>query len=220
MKLYILLIVMLLVIMPLSIATKVEGKVYDFSLNNIKNIIVEVNSHPQQRYLSIDGFYSFELNNGNYTLSVFSRNNELLGSENIIITQEGNYNIDIILFPNIDEEIETSNLSELSPLESVEQQNSNLTIIISIILIVILGYLFIYYKNKISNINKEIINNDPLLEKVFEIIKKETRINQKDLRKHFPLSESKISLVISELESKGRIEKIRKGRANILIFKK
>jgi len=65
---------------------------------------------------------------------------------------------------------------------------------------------------------KEEINND-LYSKVLEVIKKEKRITQKSLRKQFPLSEAKISLVITELEAKGKIEKIKKGRGNLLIFK-
>lgn len=54
--------------------------------------------------------------------------------------------------------------------------------------------------------------------KVLSIIKKEKRTTQKDLRKEIPLSEAKISLIITDLESKGKIRKIKKGRGNILIF--
>ena len=55
---------------------------------------------------------------------------------------------------------------------------------------------------------------------VLQIIKKEKRTTQKDLRKEVPLSEAKISLIISDLEDKGKVRKIRKGRGNILIFVK
>ena len=54
--------------------------------------------------------------------------------------------------------------------------------------------------------------------KVLEIIKKDKRVTQKDVRKAIPLSEAKISLIISDLESQGKIRKIKKGRGNILIF--
>ncbi|MBU0461991.1 MAG: transcriptional regulator, partial [Nanoarchaeota archaeon] len=50
--------------------------------------------------------------------------------------------------------------------------------------------------------------------------KNEGRITQKELRKEIPLSEAKISLLISELEHKSKIEKIKKGRGNIIILKK
>ena len=55
---------------------------------------------------------------------------------------------------------------------------------------------------------------------VMDIIKKHGgRITQKELRKEMPLSEAKVSLLISELEHKNKIEKIKKGRGNIIILK-
>ncbi|MEK6827817.1 MAG: hypothetical protein AABX78_00550, partial [Nanoarchaeota archaeon] len=59
------------------------------------------------------------------------------------------------------------------------------------------------------------------LEHLIKIIKKEDgRTTQKDIRKQIPLSEAKISLMIAELEHKGIIEKIKKGRGNIIILKR
>ena len=43
-------------------------------------------------------------------------------------------------------------------------------------------------------------------------------MTQKDLRKHFAMSEAKISLMITELESLKKIKKIKKGRGNIIIL--
>jgi uncharacterized membrane protein len=52
------------------------------------------------------------------------------------------------------------------------------------------------------------------------IIKEEGgRTTQKDIRKKIPLSEAKVSLMISELEAKGKIQKIKKGRGNIIVVK-
>ncbi|MCK5282963.1 MAG: hypothetical protein KAK00_06140 [Nanoarchaeota archaeon] len=60
----------------------------------------------------------------------------------------------------------------------------------------------------------------PDLDGIIDFIKKEGgRTTQKEIRRKFPLSEAKISLMISELESKGKLEKIKKGRGNILILK-
>lgn len=64
------------------------------------------------------------------------------------------------------------------------------------------------------------IESDEYLVSVLKIIKKSKRITQKDIRKQVPLSEAKISLIVSELEHKGIIEKIKKGRGNILVLKK
>ena len=57
------------------------------------------------------------------------------------------------------------------------------------------------------------------LQEYLDYIKKHKRVTQKELRKHFPLSEAKISLIITELEAKGYVQKIKKGRGNVILFK-
>ncbi len=58
------------------------------------------------------------------------------------------------------------------------------------------------------------------LQAIVSFIEKEGgRTTQKELRKSFPYSEAKISLMLAELEHKGTLEKIKKGRGNILILK-
>ena len=65
---------------------------------------------------------------------------------------------------------------------------------------------------------KEVPSED--LDGVMKIIKEEGgRTTQKDIRKRIPLSEAKISLMVSELEAKGKVQKIKKGRGNIIILK-
>jgi uncharacterized membrane protein len=57
------------------------------------------------------------------------------------------------------------------------------------------------------------------LESVLKIIKEEGgRTTQKNIRKKIPLSEAKISLMISELEAAGKVKKIKKGRGNIIVL--
>jgi len=54
-----------------------------------------------------------------------------------------------------------------------------------------------------------------------DIIKKEDgRTTQKEIRKQLPLSEAKVSLIITELEEKGVVKKIKKGRGNVIILNK
>ena len=60
----------------------------------------------------------------------------------------------------------------------------------------------------------------PDVEGVLQVMKEQGgRITQKELRKYFPLSEAKVSLLLTELEAKGKIEKIKKGRGNIILLK-
>lgn len=44
------------------------------------------------------------------------------------------------------------------------------------------------------------------------------RINQLELRQQLPYSEAKVSLMLADLESRGLIRKIKKGRGNIIIL--
>ncbi|MFC1741702.1 helix-turn-helix transcriptional regulator [Nanoarchaeota archaeon] len=62
---------------------------------------------------------------------------------------------------------------------------------------------------------------DDDLQSIVRFMKKEGgRTTQKELRKQIPLSEAKISLMVSELEHKGVVEKVKKGRGNIIILRK
>jgi uncharacterized membrane protein len=57
------------------------------------------------------------------------------------------------------------------------------------------------------------------LREVLRIIEKNGgRITQLDLRKALPYSEAKVSLMITDLESRGIVKKIKKGRGNVIIL--
>jgi len=44
------------------------------------------------------------------------------------------------------------------------------------------------------------------------------RINQVELRQKLPYSEAKVGLMISDLEDRGLVRKIQKGRGNIVVL--
>ncbi len=57
------------------------------------------------------------------------------------------------------------------------------------------------------------------LREVIRIIEKNGgRITQLDLRKALPYSEAKVSLMVTDLESRGIVKKIKKGRGNIIVL--
>ena len=77
------------------------------------------------------------------------------------------------------------------------------------------------HEEKIKTGQKEEKYEDNELGQLIKIIRQEGgRATQKEIRKQIPLSEAKISLMIAELEHKGLVEKIKKGRGNIIILKK
>ncbi|MHC1595544.1 MAG: helix-turn-helix transcriptional regulator, partial [Candidatus Syntropharchaeales archaeon] len=59
---------------------------------------------------------------------------------------------------------------------------------------------------------------DDLLE-IVEILKKhDGRMTQKELRKLLPHSESKISLMITDLENRGIVTRVKRGRGNVILL--
>ncbi len=210
-----------LLLVQLASAATIQGIVYDISLDKVKNIVVTIDSAPSQRFVVSDGRYSFDVPSGDYTIKVLNVNGDKsLASEYITVWSEGTYNLDIILFPEEElEDISVDDIAVPEPLEDLEAENGkNPWLGLGVIILGVALFLLmrLYKKRDMENV----IAGRSDSEKVIEIMKKEGgRINQKDLRKHFPLSEAKISLLVSELEAKGKIEKIKKGRGNILVLK-
>ncbi len=96
-------------LIPAAQAATVHGTVYswlDFD-RPLRNAIVEVNSTPMQSRVATDGTFSFDLSPGNYSIKAkYYRNNvlELINEEIIIIDKEGNFTLDLLLFPQTDSE--------------------------------------------------------------------------------------------------------------------
>ncbi len=252
----------ILLLLQVSWAATLHGKIYDIELNELNGVVVEVDSEPAQRYVSKDGAYSFELNPGNYTITATyspDRYSQYSTNESFSIKQEGDYVFDLFLFPEIDEGDEELLAAEdvIEVPEQIIEENEKISgITIAIIVVVaIIILLVIYYAvgcikekeedeelkeaDKARKLAKESMKKeledsgkhkkrrgryadiDKDLHKVLDFLKKEGgRATQKELRKEIPLSEAKISLMISELEHKGMIKKVKKGRGNILILKK
>ncbi len=211
----------LLLIIPIGLAATIKGEVYDFSLKKLTNIIIEINTAPAQRMISNDGSYSFNVPKGDYIITAKTSQKEIITSENITINEEGIYTLDLISFIDLEEEDLTN---ETDPDISKDLDNLDKTnyiwLILGILLIVcgiLIYYKKIYKKSKTKY--EENIEESDLKNKILEVLKKEQRISQKELRKLFPYSEAKISLVLTELEAKGKIEKIKKGRTNVIILK-
>ncbi len=228
-------------------AAKLYGKIYDIELNELNNVVVEVDSEPKQRYVSKDGGYEFELESGNYVISAnYSKLSfkYLTTEENVSIVKEGDYVFDLFLFPALlieDEGLVSVDDMELSdPITSPAIDGGYgivtwVIIILAIIVLIALYFVVGYFKKQeefmevkeggvVASVAKDALSEDSScddLDKVVAVIKREGgRITQKELRKEFPLSEAKISLMISELEHKKIVQKVKKGRGNIIILNK
>ena len=222
-----LILILLAAFSNIAAAATVHGNIYDLSLNKVSGAKLMVNTTPNQNLISKDGSYTFNIPNGFYTIKAEFHDNGNIEFEkkNITINQEGNYVIDFILFPSFEEEEDISQNLEIA---FPETEENNFVSLLVVILIFILGIVvFFIFKGKKEKegksgdeTNKE-DDEDKDINDIIDIIKKEGgRTTQKEIRKHFPLSEAKISLMIAELEHKGIIQKIKKGRGNIILLKK
>src|SRR3989344_6863003 len=206
-------ILMMVLLSTIAYAAEIKGVIYDAGLDKVKNAIVEVDSTPKQRLVSKDGTYSFNLPEGIYAITATFE--DTTAKEEIIIKEEGTFVLDLFLFPKFEGE----DLDPEIEIENLEEQNNIIYILYGAGLLIIILIILYKYKYTKKELKLENIEEDELLNKSLEIIKKYGgRATQKDIRKELKLSEAKISLILTELEYKGKIKKIKKGRGNIIIL--
>lgn len=238
---------LLVLFIPLISAATLKGTIYNANLEPEADVLVQINTIPEQRMLAKNGEYSLSVSVGTYTIT--AQKGILLTKEDIKIVSEGQYVFDLFLLSDSGEEDLWNETNQNLLEEETGTTNSFfkaeiLLIVIAIIIIMVLLYLKLRAKTKkksltevlkTENKKKEIAPeekeeselSESALEqhdatRVLEFIKNNAgRITQKELRKEMMhLSEAKISLILTELEHKGRIEKIKKGRGNVIILKK
>lgn len=219
---------LLLLCMNIAYAAELKGTIYNSQLALQKDAIIEINTEPRQSIVSKDGTYSFNVPEGNYLLSARHLSGteiELFAEEGVNVASEGSYILDIILFDYIEDE-EQLDMDISSGLE----EDKGLWIYMGVAFLSFILFAAVLAlrwagkktKEMQNHIEKEFsaeknIGDD--LEKIIKIIKTEGgRTTQLEIRKHIPLSEAKISLMIAELEDKGIVRKIKKGRGNIIIL--
>jgi uncharacterized membrane protein len=234
----------------------IHGAVYEWdSFDPLENVIVEVNSTPSQSMLANYGIYSFNLDPGSYLISAsYYTDNELAAytEEEITISDDGDYVLDLILFPVYydDPLLNESNFAELDEIASFSESDEgssfalpgNTIVITAVFMILIITVIIIIVKQKkdvfipedssydddmsdaydpddtIDTIDGMDELPDDLREVVSILANNDGRITQKDLRIKVKHSEAKVSLMVSDLESRGIVRKFKKGRGNVIIL--
>lgn len=215
----------LVLVLPVHAAT-LQGTIYDTNLDVVENVIVTISTSPQQRLLSTDGTYSFDVPEGAYDIiALYTENGRnQTSTEELIVQQEGTFTYDLFLLPDInfnEDALEDPDelLDYYAPESELTQQEKIINIFTRLIIVVLLlVFGFFAWKLLKKNVVPE---EDETAQQVLEFLKKNGgRATQKELRKAIPMSEAKISLVITDLEARDKLEKIKKGRANIVKLKK
>lgn len=215
------LLLVLLIVMSVS-GAEIYGTVYDFSLSKAQNAIVEINSTPAQRIVANDGTYEFVVPSGIYKI-VAEKNDEF--TEEIIEIGEGRFVRDLILLPDLEEDL-IGDEDEIPPIDEtldIIAPRPTYQWILWLVIFAILGYIVWKVSQAPTKVVekkiKEVVISDDLERLIKFIDKHNGRVLQKDLRKSFPYSEAKISLMVDELEAKGVVKRVKKGRGNIIIKK-
>ncbi|KAB3545311.1 MAG: hypothetical protein C5617_006305 [ANME-2 cluster archaeon] len=255
-----LLIAILVVCVPSASAAVVHGTTYEWStFEALENTIVLVNSTPPQKLVASSGSYAFDLPEGSYRIRAeYYRGNllEYCAEEEITIVGEGDFVLDLLMFPPIEEAYlyEDINFSEdLFDYEEFPEDEEDSTVLLYAIgilsVLAIVSALFLWKRGKKGTgkdgtDGKEDYGYEPVkpepeapeepeeleqgdaesaipsdLQKVLSIIgEHEGRITQKDLRLRLNCSEAKASLMITDLEDRGLVKKVKKGRGNVIIL--
>lgn len=204
---------------------RICGKVYYwFTLEPIPGAIVTISTTPEQRMVAENGEYSFEVPLGVYEIKAeyFVRGTLIYeDADNIEVLAPGDYRIDFLLFPvmenlempeNIDSEIEVERGEIWAPLAAAG-------IAVVLIFAVYLGVKKLRKPPKSLPPPVKVVGLPEDLKEIVNLLRESGgRMNQTELRKKLPYSEAKVSLMLSDLEDRRIIRKVKKGRANIIIL--
>ena len=160
-KIALIFLILFFAIIPAASTAKIFGNVYDWSsFEPLDKVLVEINTQPVQRVISENGHYSFDLKPGNYSIKAFyikSGKVELSADENVTINAEGEFELDLMLFPplseidSLDELLNTdieNQIDENVLNDSVASEKQDiLSPILLLVLIILISFGF-YYFNK------------------------------------------------------------------------
>lgn len=232
-------------VLTISFAAVVEGTVYDAdTLDVVEKAIVTVDTAPEQVKVTLDGAYSFEIPNGNYTISAKKYDGKkvlLEAAENITMQGNGTYVLDLLLLPSedffsTDEGNQSIGEVDYQPDAAPQPIDAPQTAAAIAILLVLAYFLTRKRKDSVPMQQKHteekgsakrqkktpahpssVLLLTPEQKQAVSILKKSGGFaSQKELRKAMPYSEAKVSLIVTELEEMGAVKKFKRGRGNII----
>ncbi len=140
-----------------AIAATIHGTVYEwYTFKPLNNSVVEINSTPVQNFIATDSEYSFNLTPGTYTINAsYLEGNRIVyrAQEEVVISGEGEYVHDLLLFPPYDEELLNQDEFEVPSLDyeeagPVSRPGSQYTVLVSVLLVLIVLLLAGYFLKK------------------------------------------------------------------------
>ena len=191
--------ILLLLLSSLAFPAYIHGEIYSPGFEKINQTVVQVEGKFSYQVVTDKANYSFFLPEGDYRISAsnFDENgNLLLFTEQEISVGPEDQNIDLVLRPK-------TYFEYLIP--------------VAILLLFALIYIIMekLRPKQLSIPKKQELDDDA--KKVLQALDSyEGRATQKELLLSTNFSNSKLSLILTELESMGRIKKFKRGRGNII----
>ncbi|NQV08677.1 hypothetical protein HQ529_02360 [Candidatus Woesearchaeota archaeon] len=207
-----------LLLVESALGATIKGNLFDASLQPLNNVVVEVNSTPTQRVIVKEESFLFSLPIGTYKITAtYETSSGILYAEEVLSVQdEGRYNLDMFLTPVSEEHGMGLEFGQKNFLK----ENIFLYSVI-LVLVIALGVFVYFHLRKKKKEEKEEQSVPEELMDIIKLLKKNKgKMTQKDIRKESPLSEAKVSLMISDLIKEQKVEKIKQGRGNIISLKK
>ncbi len=212
-------------------AAELSGIVYTKDLELAKFSLLTVNTTPAQRIILNQGTYKITLDPGTYFVRASYTAGGYTYEDNatLKIAENGAYTYDFILFSTTQlQEQEVPIIDNIIPDIQNNSMKTYFTLFMWLLALlfaigIITAIMFLKRRKNKSLEKEEISKKQPLnsdLKSILTFLTEEGgRTTQKELRKNIPCSEAKMSMMLTELEHKGKIERIKKGRANLIVLK-
>ena len=185
-----------LVFIPQIDAATIHGSVYDIFLEELDKAVITIDTEPQQTAVSKNGEYSFEVIPGKYDINAiyYGVDDNYETNQEINVKEDGVFNIDLILTPILDPEIDDINIDEFEDLSedfTIEEENGfSWGLLIAFLAMVTIVLYFHFSKHHfIKEVDEFELKseNEEELEKIIKFIKSNGgRATQKEIRKNFP----------------------------------
>ncbi|MCK4319866.1 hypothetical protein KAW38_04830 [Candidatus Micrarchaeota archaeon] len=210
----------MVLILCIANAANIHGEVYAIDgFDNLNNSIIKISGEENHQLMVKEGNYSIELREGEYVIEGFYyEEEELIYYAKYELEVGGEpLRFDVVLFSaEIFEYIPTIYIDEIELDELEIEEETDFTYVwVGIGIILILFIVLLLFRTKKKKAKPEELDED--CKTVLRIVNEnEGRITQKEIREILNWSDSKLSLVVSELEQLELIKRIKKGRKNII----
>ncbi|MFT4310271.1 MAG: helix-turn-helix transcriptional regulator [Candidatus Woesearchaeota archaeon] len=201
---------------------RIYGAIYDHNLEPIQRTVVMINSTPEQRHVSIYGGYAFSVPPGSYLITAELTLNDVtrpIAEQYITVVDDNEYKIDLFIFDHIDL---TQDFEPPSRFTTIITNTSWILGGMFIVFVSFYGIRYWYRKLKYNRLKTDTAQKQPpqddgYKQKIISLVQQaDGSITQRHIRKSLPISEAKVSLLISELEKEGVLRKEKQGRVNVL----